>query len=144
VEYAGGTRKGGTNFVIADIPGLIKGAAEGAGLGHRFLRHVERTRALVHLVTLDPGEGREPLSDYRALRDELCKFDPALADRPEVVALSKADLPDVREAYPALRDRFLGELGVELWLLSAATHEGVASLLDRLAGIVADARRAKP
>jgi GTP-binding protein len=141
VEYQGGTRRGGSNFVVADIPGLIKGAAEGAGLGHRFLKHVERTRALLHLVTLDPAEGREPLADYRALREELAKFDPALAERPEVVAMSKADLPDVRDAYPDAKVRFAKE-GIELLLLSAATGEGIGPMLDELASIVAEAKAA--
>ncbi len=142
VEHAGGTRRGGSNFVVADIPGLIKGAAEGAGLGHRFLRHVERTRALLHLVTLDPAEDREPLADYQALREELAKFDPALAARPELVALSKADLTDVRDAYPALKDRFAAA-GVDLRLVSAATRAGLDAILDELARIVAEARRGK-
>ena len=74
-----------TSFVIADIPGLIPGAAEGAGLGIRFLKHVERTRALLHLVTLDPGEGRDPLADFDAINAELAKFDPKLAARPQIV-----------------------------------------------------------
>lgn len=141
VEYAGGTRRGGSNFVVADIPGLIKGASEGAGLGHRFLRHVDRTRALLHLVTLDPGEDREPIEDYRALREELAKFDEALATRPELVVLSKGDLPDVREAYPALRARFAEEFGVELHLMSAASRDGLGPILDRLATLVSEARR---
>src|SRR6188768_30350 len=93
-------------MVIADIPGLIPGAAEGAGLGHRFLKHVERTRALLHLVTFDPGEDRAPLADYVALRQELAKFDPELARRPEIVALSKADIPEVRDAHAALKAQF--------------------------------------
>jgi GTP-binding protein len=141
VEYAGGTRRGGSNFVVADIPGLIKGASEGAGLGHRFLRHVDRTRALLHLVTLDPGEDREPVADYLALREELVKFDEDLAKRPEILALSKGDLTDVREAYPELRARFKEELGRDLLLFSAATGDGVGAILDRLATIVAEARR---
>ncbi len=82
VEVGGGARAGGTNFVVADIPGLIPGASEGVGLGIRFLQHVERTRVLLHLVTLDAGEGREPLEDYRALRRELRTFSPELAERP--------------------------------------------------------------
>ena len=86
-----------TSFVIADIPGLIPGAASGAGLGIRFLKHVERTRALLHLVTLDPGEGRDPLGDFDAINAELAKFDPKLAARPQIVVMAKADLPDVRE-----------------------------------------------
>ncbi len=143
VEHAGGTRRGGSNFVVADIPGLIKGASEGAGLGHRFLRHIDRTRAILHLVTLDPGEDREPVADYLALREELTKFDEELATRPEVVALSKGDLTDVNEAYPALKKRFKKELGVDLKLFSAATKKGLGTLLDELALIVAEARRAR-
>jgi len=139
VEVAGGPRRGGTTFVVADIPGLIKGASDGAGLGHRFLRHVERTRALLHLVTLDPAEGRDPLSDYRALRRELTAFDPMLATRPEVVALTKADLPEVREAYPSLKDEFDKEFARELHLVSAATRDGIDDMINRLARIVADA-----
>src|SRR4029077_9013974 len=99
VAIGGGARAGGQSFVIADIPGLIPGASEGVGLGTRFLQHVERTRVLLHLVALDPTEGREPLVDYRALRRELSRYSPELATRPEVVVLSKADLTEVREAY---------------------------------------------
>jgi GTPase len=115
-------------FVIADIPGLIPGASEGAGLGIQFLKHVERTRTLLHLLTLDPGEGRDPMKDYLALRRELKAFSPALAKRPEVVALSKADLPDVREAYPALARAF-AKTKIKLHLVSAATGDGVRELL---------------
>ena len=127
-----------SSFVIADIPGLIPGAAEGAGLGIRFLKHVERTRALLHLITIDhfgagdspgtPGSGRDPMGDYEAINAELAKFDPALAERPQLVALSKADLPEVREAYPKLKKAF-ARRGIELRLLSAATGEGVRETL---------------
>ena len=123
---------GQRNFVIADIPGLIPGASEGAGLGVRFLKHIERTRVLLHLVSFDPGEGRDPLSDYLALRKELVAFDPELAKRPEIVALSKADLTDVREAYPALKAKFKRKK-VDLRLLSAPTQEGVTDLVYALA-----------
>ncbi|WP_438019086.1 GTPase ObgE [Sorangium sp. So ce315] len=135
VEIGGGVRSGGSSFVIADIPGLIPGASEGVGLGIQFLRHVERTRALLHLVTIDPGEDREPLADYRALRKELKKFSPELAERPEVVALTKADLPEVREAYPKLKARF-AKAKVKLHLVSAATGEGVPELINELVAIV--------
>jgi GTPase len=118
-------------FVVADIPGLIPGAAEGAGLGHRFLRHVERTRALLHLVTLDPAEGRDPLEDYEALRRELEKFDPDLASRPEIVAMTKSDLPDVRDAYPTVKKAF-AKKKVDLRLVSAATGDGIRDLLIAL------------
>ncbi|EYF08413.1 GTPase ObgE [Chondromyces apiculatus] len=141
VEVGGGPRGGGTSFVIADIPGLIPGASEGIGLGIQFLKHVERSRALLHLVTLDHGEGREPLADYRALRKELKRFSPELAERPELVALSKADLPEVRDAYPALARRF-AKAGVKLSLVSAATHEGLSALVAQLAELATKAPRA--
>jgi GTP-binding protein len=141
VEVGGGRRRGGTSFVVADIPGLIPGASRGAGLGHRFLKHVERTRALLHLVTLDAAEGREPLADWRALRGELAAFDAALARRPEIVALSKADLPEVRRAYPRLRRRFAREASVELHLVSAPTRAGVDDLVALLATVASPAAR---
>ncbi len=115
-------------MVIADIPGLIPGASEGAGLGIQFLKHVERTRVLLHLITLDPAEGRDPVADYLALRKELEAFDPELASRPEIVALSKADLTEVREAYPELRKK-MKRRKIDLHLVSAATGEGVDELL---------------
>ena len=116
------------SFVVADIPGLIPGAAEGVGLGHRFLRHVERTRALLHLVTIDPGEGREPLADYDAVMHELERFDPALARRPQIVVMSKADITEVREAYDAAKKAFATR-GIDLKLISAATGEGIREVL---------------
>ncbi len=118
-------------FVLADIPGLIPGAAEGAGLGIQFLKHVERTRALLHLITLDPGEGRDPVKDFAALTKELDKFSPELAGRPTIVAMSKADLPDVRDAYKRVRTAFKRK-GIEVRLVSAATGEGVRDLLFAL------------
>ncbi len=123
------------SFVIADIPGLIPGAAEGAGLGLRFLKHVERTRALLHLVSLDEGEGREPVADYDALLRELKKFDPSLAKRPMIVALSKADITEVRDAYPKLKARFKRKK-IDLRLVSAATGEGVRELVYELAALI--------
>lgn len=123
------------SFVVADIPGLIPGASEGAGLGHRFLKHVERTRALLHLITLDPGEDRDPLADYLALRKELAQFDPELAKRPEIVAMSKADLPEVREAHAKLQKAF-AKRGLTLRLVSAATNEGMRDLLVDLYRLV--------
>ena len=123
------------SFVLADIPGLIPGASEGAGLGLQFLKHVERTRAMLHLVTLDPGEDRDPVADYDAIKKELKLFDPELAKRPMIVALSKADLPDVAEAYPELKKRF-AKKKVELHLVSAASHDGLRDLLWSLHRLV--------
>jgi GTPase len=130
---------GSRSFVLADIPGLIEGAAEGAGLGHRFLRHVERTRILLHLIELSPGghgdEGREPEADFDTINRELTAYDETLAGRPQIVALSKIDLTETREAYPALKERF-ARRGIELLAVSAATGEGVPQVLERIwAGI---------
>jgi GTP-binding protein len=133
VVTIGDSRHGlGRSFVVADIPGLIPGASEGAGLGIRFLRHLDRTRLLLHLVTFTGEEDRSPLDDYQVIRRELRAFNPELARRPEVVAMTKADLPEVQEAYAALKPEF-EKLGVELWLVSAATHHGLNELVQQVA-----------
>lgn len=131
VAVPGATPGDAQHFVVADIPGLIPGASDGAGLGVRFLKHLERTRVFLHLISLDPGEGRDPVADYTALRKELSRFDPELATRPEVVALSKADLPEVREAYPALKAKFKKKK-IDLKLISAPTHEAVNDVVFAL------------
>ena len=115
-------------FVMADIPGLIPGASAGAGLGFRFLRHIERTGILVHLVSLDPTPGRKPLADFDALNRELERYSAAVAEKPQIAVLSKMDLPEVRKAAPALR-RSLARRNVTLHPISAATGEGVQDLL---------------
>jgi GTP-binding protein len=122
----------GRHFVIADIPGLIPGASDGHGLGIQFLRHIERTRAILHLVTVTEDPDRDPIKDYTALRSELEKYGSDLAERPEVVALSKGDLPEVYEAYPELKARF-AELNIELHLVSSAAHQGLDELMQRVA-----------
>jgi GTPase len=142
VEIGGGRRGGGSSFVLADIPGLVPGASEGVGLGIQFLRHLERTGVLLHLVTLDHGEGRDPLKDYRAIRKEISKYSEALAARPEIVALSKADLTEVREAYPALKKRFK-RAKIDLHLVSAATGAGMQEMVEALFRMVSEGRRAK-
>jgi GTPase len=123
------------SFVMADIPGLIPGAAEGAGLGARFLKHVERTRVLLHLLTVDPAEGRDPVRDFETINAELAKFDAKLAERPQVVAMSKADLPEVRDRWVGV-SRELGRRGIAVKLVSAATGEGVRDLLVALHTLV--------
>ena len=129
----------GTSFAMADIPGLIPGASEGAGLGIRFLKHLERTRVLVHLVTIDPEPSRDPVSDYEALRSELAAFNAELENRPEIVAVSKCDLPDVQEALSELREKFRRK-GIQLRVISAATGEGCKQLIEELAAMVQRAR----
>jgi GTP-binding protein len=125
------------SFVVADIPGIIEGAAEGAGLGHRFLKHIERTRVLLILVSLDPTPGRALAKDLQTLRSELERFDPALAARPYLVAVSKLDLPDVVEAVPDFRAQLASE-GRELVEFSAATGAGIEALLDRIETMLKD------
>jgi GTP-binding protein len=129
-----------SHFVLADIPGLIPGAAQGAGLGTRFLKHVERTRGLLHLISVDHGEGRSPLADFDVINAELAKFDPRLAARPQVVAMSKADLPEVREAWASAKPQF-AKRGIDLKLVSAATGEGVREVVVTLWRLLEDERR---
>ena len=129
------------SFVVADVPGLIKGAHEGAGLGHRFLRHLERTRVLVHLLELSSVPGRTPLRDYQTLRRELGLYDPALAGRSEVVVLNKMDLPATRKKLRALQ-RLFARRGLPLLGVSAATGEGLAGLLAAMWTALEQARSA--
>jgi GTP-binding protein len=125
VEIGG---KGGMAYVIADIPGLIEGAAEGAGLGHEFLRHVRRTKVLVHVLDAAGGlEGRDPMEDFRTINDEVFTFDETMKTKPMIVALNKVDLAEARDNVPALRKE-LGELGYEIFEISAATGEGIETL----------------
>lgn len=121
-------------LVIADIPGLIEGAAEGVGLGHDFLRHIERTRALVHLLDVEPLDGSDPAQNYEAIRKELAAYSTILAEKPEVIALNKMDLlPDDEARQDAVKklrkDLRLGH-DVEVIALSGATHTGIRPLLD--------------
>jgi GTPase len=123
--------QGERSFVVADVPGLIEGAHRGAGLGDRFLRHLERTRVLIHLLdaTATAGKGRTPLRDYEALNRELRLYDPELAKRPQIVALNKIDVPEVRRRLKTLAAPFKRR-GLKLLAVSAATGEGVPQLLE--------------
>lgn len=117
--------------VFADIPGLIEGAHEGVGLGDRFLRHVERTRVLVHLIDAAGIPEADPLAPYRAIREELRCYGKGLDGRPEVVVLNKADLPEVQEALPRLRAAYAAA-GLDPLVISAMEEEGLAPLLERV------------
>ena len=120
------------SLVIADLPGLIPGAAEGKGLGHRFLRHTERTRLLVHLIDLDLSHGRDPVDDYRAIQDELRAYSVELAARPQIVAANKAELPGT-EARRATIDRFCATEGLPFHAVSAVTGLGLPELVHDIA-----------
>ncbi|MBI2346802.1 MAG: GTPase ObgE [Deltaproteobacteria bacterium] len=116
-------------FTVADIPGLIAGAHLGAGLGIQFLRHIERTRVLLHLIDAADPSQPDPLAAYRAVRDELGAFDSALLNRAELVVLTKQDLPEAAEAVHACAAAFRAE-GREVFPISAATHGGLSPLLE--------------
>ncbi len=118
------------DFVLADIPGLIEGAHAGHGLGDRFLRHIERTRMLVHLLN---GLSPDPLGDFEAINTELELFNPLLADKPQVVVLNKLDLPEVRAAWPQIQAALRAQGVNEPLAISAITGEGVQDLLRRVA-----------
>jgi GTPase len=134
----------GASFVMADIPGLIRGAASGAGLGHRFLRHIQRTGVLLYVVALDASGEGDLLDDLKALRAEVAAFDTSLATRTRLVALNKADLPDTRDAEPALREA-LAATGEQLLVCSAATGVGLDTVKAALvAALAARAREDGP
>jgi GTPase len=120
------------SFVIADIPGLIEGAHRGAGLGHRFLKHVERTRLLLHILDISNMPERDPVRDYETLNRELVLFDAQLGEKPQIVAVNKIDLPDVRENYGRIIPLF-EKFGVRLFPISSVTGEGIPALLDAIA-----------
>ena len=130
-----------TSFVMADMPGLVVGAHEGAGLGHRFLRHVERARMLVHMLDAAAVEGRDPVEDYYAINRELELHDARLRRLPQIIALNKMDLPDAREAAPAI-EAGLADEGYRLLRISAATGEGLGELVYAIADTLDEARAA--
>jgi GTP-binding protein len=132
----------GQTFVAADIPGIIEGAHQGAGLGLQFLRHVERTLVLLHVVDASGTSGRDPAGDLALVREEVRRYAPDLAERPQLVAATKRDLAGADDPLPALRGA-AALLGLEVVPVSAATGEGLLALRRRLRDLVA-ARRATP
>ncbi len=127
----------GVSFVMADIPGIIEGASEGAGLGHDFLRHIDRCRLLVHLVDASGSEGRDPVEDFEAICAELKEYSPELASRPMIVCGNKTDLLFDQEGADALKEHVEG-LGLPYFSLSAATHQGVKPLIQAIAAKLAE------
>jgi GTP-binding protein len=125
----------GASFVMADIPGIIEGAAEGAGLGHDFLRHIDRCRLLIHVVDVSGSEGRDPVADFQAINEELKQYSPELAGRKMIVAANKVDIMDDPALLDALRSHVEG-LGLELVTISAAAHQGTRELVLRTAQLL--------
>ncbi|HHU32739.1 MAG TPA: GTPase ObgE [Clostridia bacterium] len=129
----GVAKVGDESFVVADIPGLIEGAHTGAGLGHDFLKHIERTRLLIHVVDVGDVYGRDPYKDFLAINRELELYNPDLAKRPQVIALNKIDLPGAKENIDAFLEKVQG---YEVFQISAVTGEGIDSLLYRVVQLV--------
>ncbi|MBS5275910.1 MAG: Obg family GTPase CgtA, partial [Clostridiales bacterium] len=118
----------GSSFVIADIPGLIEGASEGIGLGHQFLRHIERCRMLIHIVDVSGSEGRNPIDDFEKINEELVKFNPELAQRPMIVAGNKIDMaePEQIEEFK----NYVNSKGYEYYSICAPICEGTKELMN--------------
>jgi GTP-binding protein len=131
---------GDYDFVLADIPGLIEGAHKGAGLGHKFLRHIERTRVIIHLLD---GLSPNPLRDFEAINKELALFSERLAAKPQIVAFNKMDIPEVREKWPQVRDALV-EAGYGVYPISAATGEGVWELMRAVAALLQEMPKELP
>lgn len=122
------------SFVMADIPGLIEGAGDGVGLGHEFLRHVERCRLIVHVVDVSGIEGRDPKDDFRIINKELAKFDQELAERPQIVAANKTDMA-TEEQIAEFRS-FIEEQGMDFFCISAATTQGTHELVMKISEVL--------
>jgi len=127
VEY-----KNYRSFVMADIPGIIEGASTGAGLGHRFLKHLERSGILLHLVDISWMPDRDPIAEYEAVNRELALFSAELANKEQAVVITKIDLPQTQERLPEITAWFEGK-GVKVFPISSATGEGIEALLDEIA-----------
>lgn len=122
-------------FVMADIPGLIDGAAEGVGLGHDFLRHVERTKVILHIVDASGVEGRDPVEDYYKINKELKIYSEKIARRPQILVANKMDLPEAADNYERLKELAAKE-GIEIFPISAATRQGTQELINRVAQVL--------
>jgi len=127
----GVVRSGDTSFVVADVPGLIEGAHTGAGLGHRFLRHTERTRLLVHVIDVSGSEGREPSKDFEIINNELRRYSPELAQRPQMVVANKVDITGARDNLVLLQDELKD--AYDVFPVSAVTGEGLEQMVREMA-----------
>lgn len=122
----------GESFVIADIPGLIEGASQGVGLGTQFLRHIERTRLLLHVIDVSDLSGRDPVEDYKVINEELKKYSPKLAERKQIIVANKIDAMQNSENYEKL-EKLAKENNQEIYKISAATGEGLKELMQEVA-----------
>ncbi len=133
----------GKSFVLADIPGLIEGAHEGKGLGHDFLRHIERTRIIIHVLDASGLEGRDPIEDYHKINEELRLYNEQLAGRPQIIAANKMDLPEAQANFARIRE-YMEQQGHTVMPISAATGEGVRELMWQAYQALASAPAPQP
>ena len=129
--------KWGKDFVLADIPGLIEGANEGVGLGHDFLRHIERTKVFIHVVDTAGIEGTDPIESLEKVNKELELYNPKLLERPQIIAANKMDLPEAKENFEEIK-RIYKEKNIEVVPISAATNQGIDDLLSAVATVLKD------
>ncbi|XAL98522.1 GTPase ObgE [Phycisphaeraceae bacterium D3-23] len=134
----------GRRLVFADIPGLIENAHQGQGLGLQFLKHVERTRVLLHVLEIEPTDDSDPIENYRVIRNELKQHSEALAAKPEVVVLSKADLLGGPEDHAVAAEMISAELGVQVLTMSAATGEGIPQVLEACWNLLDGTQKQRP
>ena len=127
----------GASFIMADIPGIIEGASEGAGLGHDFLRHIDRCRLLVHIVDVSGSEGRDPIADFEAINAELAQYNPELAARPQIIAANKCDIIYDQELLEKFR-AYTEKLEYPMFEISAAAHMGISALINAISAKLAD------
>ncbi|MFH4901618.1 MULTISPECIES: GTPase ObgE [Staphylococcus] len=120
------------SFVMADLPGLIQGASEGVGLGHQFLRHVERTKVIVHMIDMSGSEGRDPYEDYQVINEELKAYEHRLEDRPQIVVANKMDIPDAEDNLTIFKEQ-LNDKSVRIIPLSTVMHDNIDELLYAIA-----------
>ena len=123
----------GASFVMADIPGIIEGASEGAGLGHDFLRHIDRCRLIIHVVDISGSEGRDPIEDFEMINDELRRYSPELSMRPQIIAANKCDIAQDDDMLESFKQH-IDNKGYVMLLISAATNKGVRELVNMAAG----------
>lgn len=130
----------GRDFAVADLPGLIEGAADGVGLGIEFLRHIERTRVLLHLIDVSGFEARDPYDDFLKINAELAKYDPELLNRPQIVVATKMDLPDSADHFEKLKAKLATDTTLKtapiLMAISSVTHEGLTPLIEKTATLL--------
>ena len=120
------------NFVIADLPGLIEGASEGAGLGHKFLKHIERTKIIAHVIDMSASEGRDPYEDYQVIRKELVEFSPKLLNKQEIIIANKMDLPSSKENL----EKFKQKVDKDIYEISALNNQNLDTLINALSELV--------